>query len=84
MSATIQVPVDVALFGVPLGPELIVLLLILPLLVLPAAAAYWVYQDATSRGRDDAAFWAVAVGGLGYATFFGGVLALLVYLWERE
>ena len=45
--------------------------------------AYWVYNDAESRGDDRAAFWALAVGGLTFLTFFGGILALVVYVWQR-
>ena len=71
--------------GVPGGPELFVLLAIgLLLLVVPFVLAYWVYTDANARGDDNAALWALAVGGLGFLTFFGGFLALAVYLWDRD
>jgi len=70
---------------VPGGPELFVLLAIgLLLLVVPFVLAYWVYTDANARGDDNAALWALAVGGLGFLTFFGGFLALAVYLWDRD
>lgn len=46
--------------------------------------AYWVYNDADRRGEDNAALWAVVVGGLTYLTLFGGFLALAVYIWQRE
>lgn len=69
-------------FGVPAGP-LFVLFGLLFLLV-PFLLAYWVYNDASERGNDDAALWALAVGGLGLLTFFGGFLALAVYIWDRE
>ncbi len=69
-------------FGVPGGPELIILGLIF--LIIPFAMAYWVYNDAERRGEDNAALWAVVVGGLTYLTFFGGILALVVYIWQRE
>jgi hypothetical protein len=69
-------------FGIPGGPELLILGLLL--LVVPFALAYWVYTDAAGRGDDSAAFWALAVGGLGYLTFFGGFLAAAVYVWQRD
>jgi len=69
-------------FGVPGGPELIILGLVF--LIIPFAMAYWVYNDAERRGEDNAALWAVVVGGLTYLTFFGGILALVVYIWQRE
>ena len=73
------------LFGVPGGPELVVLLLIgLMLLVVPFVLAYWVYTDASARGDDNAALWALVVGGLTFTTFFGGFLALAVYIWDRD
>jgi hypothetical protein len=52
-------------------------------LIVPFVMAYWVYSDAESRGEDNAALWAVGVGGLTYLTFFGGILALVVYIWQR-
>lgn len=69
-------------FGIPGGPELLLIGLIF--LIIPFVLAYWVYTDAESRGDDNAALWAVAVGGLTYLTFFGGFLALTVYIWQRE
>lgn len=69
-------------FGVPGGPELLILGLIL--LVVPFAMAYWVYNDATRLGDDNAALWALAVGVLGFLTLVGGVLALAVYVWQRD
>lgn len=74
-----------AQFGVPGGPELLIILLIgLVFLLVPFVLTYWVYTDATRRGDDNAALWAVAVGGLTFLTFFGGLLALVVYVWDRE
>lgn len=69
-------------FGIPGGPELIIIFLVF--LIIPFVMAYWVYNDAERRGEDNAALWAVAVGGLTYVTFFGGFLALAVYIWQRE
>jgi lipid-A-disaccharide synthase-like uncharacterized protein len=72
-------------FGVPGGPELAIIGIIgLLLLVVPFVLAYWVYQDADRRGDDNAALWALAVGGLTFLTFFGGFLALAVYIWDRD
>jgi hypothetical protein len=46
--------------------------------------AYWVYTDAEKRGDDRAALWALAVGGLTVLTGLGGLVALAVYLWQRD
>jgi hypothetical protein len=71
--------------GVPGGTELLVIGLIsILLLVVPLALAYWVYTDAQKRGNDNAALWAVIVGGLTVTTFFGGFVALAVYIWDRK
>jgi hypothetical protein len=67
--------------GVPGGPELIIVLLVF---VVPLAMAYWVYTDATKRGNDKAALWAIGVGVLTLLTFFGGIIAFVVYLWDRD
>lgn len=69
-------------FGLPGGPELLIIGLFF--VVVPFVMAYWVYTDAETRGQDNAALWALAVGGLTYLTFFGGFLALAVYIWQRE
>lgn len=72
-------------FGIPGGSELLIILIIgLLLLVVPFLLAYWVSNDAQQRGNDNAALWAVVVGGLTFLTFFGGILALVVYIWDRE
>ena len=71
-----------AQFGVPAGPELLIAFLFF--LIVPFAMAYWVYNDAADRGDENAALWALAVGGLTYLTFFGGFLAIAVYVWQRE
>jgi lipid-A-disaccharide synthase-like uncharacterized protein len=71
--------------GIPGGPELVIVGVIgLLLLVVPFVLAYWVYNDAQKRGNDNAALWALAVGGLTFLTLFGGLLALAVYIWDRE
>lgn len=69
-------------FGLPGGPELLILGLVL--LIVPFLMAYWVYNDAERRGDDNAALWALAVGVFTYLTLFGGFLALAVYIWQRE
>lgn len=69
--------------GVPGAPELLIIILIILLIILPFAMAYWVYKDAEARGEENAALWALAVGGLTFLTFFGGFLALAVYFWQR-
>lgn len=71
--------------GIPGGPELIIIGLIGVLaLIVPFVLAWWVYNDAERRGNENAALWAIAVGGLTFLTFFGGILAFVVYLWDRE
>jgi len=70
-------------FGMPGGVELLVVAGLF-FLIIPFVLAYWVYNDADARGDDNAALWALAVGGLTVMTFFGGLLALAVYIWDRE
>lgn len=71
--------------SIPGGPELLIIVILgLIYLLLPFGLAYWVYNDADQRGNDTAALWAVVVGGLTFLTFFGGILALVVYIWDRE
>lgn len=53
-------------------------------LLIPFLMAFWVYNDAQAHGNDNAALWALAVGGLGFLTFFGGILALVIYIWDRD
>jgi hypothetical protein len=70
---------------IPGGLELMVILVIfIFLLVIPIALAYWVYNDATARGNDNAALWAVGVAGLTAVTFVGGIAALVVYILQRD
>jgi hypothetical protein len=72
-------------FGMPGGLELLIIGVIgVLLLIVPFVLAYWVYNDAQKRGNDNAALWALAVGALTFLTFFGGILALVVYIWDRE
>ena len=69
-------------FGIPGGPELLIVLLIG--LLVPLVLGYFVYNDATDRGDDNAALWAVAVAGLTAVTFLGGLVALAIYFWQRD
>lgn len=69
--------------GVPGGPELLIIALLF-FIILPFGMAYWVYTDAEGRGDDNPALWALAVGVLTVMTFFGGFVALAVYIWQRD
>lgn len=69
-------------FGIPGGPELVIVGLLF--LIVPFVMAYWVYTDAEQRGEEHGAFWALAVGALTFLTLFGGILALVVYIWQRD
>lgn len=53
-------------------------------LIIAAVLAYWVYRDATGRGRDKALFWALGVGILTLLTLLGGLIAFGVYLYTRD
>jgi hypothetical protein len=76
-------------FGLPGGPELLIvflvgLVLFVVSVVAAAGASYWVYTDATERGRDDAALWAVGTL-LGFLVAgVGGIAVLVVYLLVRR
>ncbi|MBV0922826.1 hypothetical protein KTS45_01305 [Halomicroarcula limicola] len=69
------------LLQMPGAPELIIILLIFVVgLVILVGATYWVYNDAQSRGNDNAALWAVLTA-LGF--FIGlvpGLLVIVIYL----
>lgn len=52
-------------------------------LVIAAVLTYWVYNDATGRGRDNALVWALGIGILTLLTLVGGLLAFGVYLYTR-
>ena len=66
------------------GPELLILLIALLFLLIPIGLGYWVYNDAKSRGRDNAVLWAVVVFGLTFTTLIGGLVAVGVYIYTRE
>jgi hypothetical protein len=73
-------------YGLPGGLELLIIVgffLIVPVM-LAFGMAYWVYNDAEGRGDDNATIWAVVVGGFTITTFFVGLLAFAVYIWQRE
>lgn len=53
-------------------------------LIIAGVLAYWVYQDATGRGRENAALWALGVGILTLLTLIGGLLCLGVYIYTRN
>lgn len=73
------------LVGIPGGVELLIIgILGLLYLIVPFVLAYWVYNDAGRRGNENAALWALVVGALTFLTFFGGFLALAVYVRDRE
>ncbi len=66
-------------FGVPGGPELLIIFLIG--LVLIALPAYFVYNDATKRNNENATLWTVAtiIGGL-VGSILGALLVVVLYL----
>lgn len=53
------------------------------ILIIAIVLAYWVYKDASGRGKDNAALWGLGVGILTLLTLIGGLLALAFYLWKR-
>ena len=71
----------VPLFGaIPGGPELLIAFLLFGVfgLLIPVGVAYWVYQDATARGNDDATIWALATVLAGLFAWVVGALAVAV------
>lgn len=52
--------------------------------VIAAILTYWVYKDATGRGRDRALLWALGIGILTLLTLLGGLIAFGVYLYTRS
>lgn len=52
--------------------------------VVAAILAYWVYQDATGRGKDKALLWALGIGILTLLTLIGGLIAFGFYLYTRN
>ena len=81
-----SLPPIVPLFpGVPGGAELLIIFLVWLIgIAIAIGAAYWVYRDATRRGRDSAGIWA-AVTAIGFFVgFIPGLVVLFVYLITRE
>ena len=78
-----MVPPTPLQIGIPGGPELLIIGLLF--LILPFVFAYWVYNDAESRGEENAALWAVVAG---LASIVGspvaGLLVVVVYVWQRD
>lgn len=63
-------------FGIPGGPELLVLFVLLSGL-LPLVVAALVYRDAEGRQSDHALAW-------GLGSFFGGLVVCILYLVVRD
>lgn len=53
-------------------------------LVIAGVLAYWVYKDATKRGRDNALFWALAIAVLTLLTSVGGLVGFEIYIYTRD
>lgn len=53
-------------------------------LVIAGVLAYWVYKDATKRGRDNALLWALAIAVLTLLTLVGGLIGFGIYLYSRN
>jgi hypothetical protein len=73
--------------GIPGGPELLVIFLLLFFLVplgLAIGLGYWVYRDATRRGDDSAALWAVLVAVGCLVGILPGLVVAGAYLLTRE
>ena len=54
------------------------------MLLIAAVLGYWVYKDATGRGRDNAVLWAIAITVLTLLTLVGGLVGLAVYIYTRD
>ena len=76
-----NLPSMVSLQGNPGGSGLLSIGLLI--LVFAVVFAYWVYTDATERGRDNALLWALAIGILTLLTLIGGLIGLGVYIYTR-
>ena len=68
--------------ALPGGPELLIVLLVL--LVVPLALAYWVYRDATNRGESRALAWSAVIFGLSLFWLVPGLLGVAIYLGTRD
>ncbi|WP_435067467.1 hypothetical protein [Haloplanus sp. C73] len=65
-------------FGVPGGPELLILFLVFGLwFIVPLAISVLIYRDAADRGSGHALAWAVGA-------FFGSVVVWILYYVVRD
>lgn len=53
-------------------------------LIIAVVLAYWVYKDATGRGRENATLWALGIGILTLLTLIGGLIGFGFYLYTRK
>lgn len=53
-------------------------------LIIAVVLTYWVYNDATGRGEDDATLWAPGIGIVTLLTLVGGLIGFGVYLYTRN
>jgi threonine/homoserine/homoserine lactone efflux protein len=72
----------ILLQGVPGGPELLVILFVLAVLLVvgalvPLAVSYLIYRDATDRGSRHALAW-------GVGAFFGSLVVWVLYYVVRD
>lgn len=65
--------------GVPLGPEFLIIILLLGLAI-AFLVARWVYKDAKKRGSNRPFLWGGGIGILLVVSFPLGVVALVIYL----
>ena len=74
-----MIPLPVLFGGLPGGAELLALFVIG--IIVTALPAYFVYNDATDRGDENATLWTVAtvLGGL-TGSVFGILLVVVLYL----
>jgi len=53
-------------------------------LIIAVLLAYWVYKDASGRGKDNALLWGLGIGVLTLLTFVGGLIGFGVYIYLRD
>ncbi|MFP4632335.1 MAG: hypothetical protein ACLFMT_02730 [Halobacteriales archaeon] len=56
----------------------------LVVLAVAALLGYWVYKDASGRGKDNALLWGLGVGVLTLLTLIGGLIGVGVYIYLRD
>jgi hypothetical protein len=72
-------------FGVPGGPEIIVVLVVfLLLLAIPLGAGYWIGRDASRRGSDHGLAWGTMTFLSGMGSFFTFVPFVIFYFVVRD